>query len=582
MVETLKRMIMLLWKRKKGITFLVLANFLYAFLILIEPIFFKHVIDLLVSFSEQTSASYSTLLQVLLLWVWVWIISITVRLYVSIFSDRLTHEEYDKNVFSFFNHIECLSMRFHTNANSGQLVKKITKWVDGIFQTQLDFIRRVMPNVFTILILIPLVLYFNLKLWLFVVIVWFLSSVVSFYLAAKTFQKQNEIEGVYNDMSTLYGDTFSNINIVKSFTLGFMKNSELRKLTDVRLAKQYPILNWWWLIVSFSQILRIIVSIGVIFFGSYLFVQWEISIGEIVMFLSFSMIFLACVEDLTWTLEWAFWRLAGIKDFFEIIDTKAEVVDKKDSKSLGRVNGDIHFDSVNFSYDGKRQILKNIDISVQQWEKIAFVWHTGSWKTTMTNLLLRFFEVQSWDIRVDGTSIYDVTQESLRKNIWVVFQDNSLFNATILENIRLDNTNATLNQIQEVAEKSHASDFIKNLSDGFDTMVGERWVKLSGGEKQRLAIARAFLKDAPILILDEATSALDAETEQYLQWSFDELMKGRTTFIIAHRLSTIKKADRIFVFDNGSIVEQGTYSELVSKKWPFSKLVAAQTDGFVE
>jgi ABC-type multidrug transport system fused ATPase/permease subunit len=136
-------------------------------------------------------------------------------------------------------------------------------------------------------------------------------------------------------------------------------------------------------------------------------------------------------------------------------------------------------------------------------------------------------------------------------------------------------------EIREV-KKSHASDFIKNLSDGLDTIVWERWVKLSGGEKQRLAIARAFLKDAPILILDEATSALDAETEQYLQASFDELMEGRTTFIIAHRLSTIKKADRIFVFDHGVIVEQGTYSELVSKKWLFAKLVSAQTDGFLE
>jgi len=162
-----------------------------------------------------------------------------------------------------------------------------------------------------------------------------------------------------------------------------------------------------------------------------------------------------------------------------------------------------------------------------------------------------------------------------------VFQDNSLFNTTILENIRLD-TKATRKDIERVAKKSHSSDFIKNLSDWLDTVVGERGVKLSGGEKQRLAIARAFLKDAPILILDEATSALDAQTEKHLQGSFDELMQGRTTFIIAHRLSTIMKADRIFVFDGGQIVEQGSYTELMKIWGKFEKLVEAQTKGFIE
>jgi len=300
------------------------------------------------------------------------------------------------------------------------------------------------------------------------------------------------------------------------------------------------------------------------------------------MFLSFSSIFLSSIEDLTWVLEGFFWRLAGIKDYFSILDAKIEVEDKIRAKKLGKPRGDISFQNVNFSYDGKRQVLRDIDMDVKAWEKIAFVGHTWSGKTTMTNMLLRFFEPQWGDILIDGTSIYDVTQDSLRKNIWVVFQDNSLFNTTILENIRLD-SKANRKDIERVAKKSHSTDFIKNLSDGLDTIVGERGVKLSWGEKQRLAIARAFLKDAPILILDEATSALDAQTEKYLQSSFDELMHGRTTFIIAHRLSTIMKADRIFVFDNGEIVEQGSYDELMKiKSGKFSNLVEAQTKGFIE
>ena len=383
-------------------------------------------------------------------------------------------------------------------------------------------------------------------------------------------------------MSTHYGDTFSNIQVVKSFSLSWLKSRELKKKTDTRLEKQLPILYWWGGIVSIFAILKIIISIGIIFFGSYLFLNWEVSIGEIVMFLSFSSIFLSSIEDLTWVLEWFFWRLAWIRDYFKILDTELEVQDSKNAGQLSDVKGEVNFKGITFSYDNKRKVLQDINIDIKAGEKVAFVGHTGSGKTTMTNILLRFFEAQEGKVLIDGQDIAEVTQDSLRKNIWVVFQDNSLFNTTIENNIRLDNDDATREDIKHVAENSHASEFISNLSDGLDTVVGERWVKLSGGEKQRLAIARAFLKDAPILVLDEATSALDAETERYLQGSFDELMKGRTTFIIAHRLSTIKKADRIFVFDGGRIIEQGSYQDLVAKKGAFAKLVAAQVEGFIE
>lgn len=507
---------------------------------------------------------------------------ILLRLYVSVFSDRLAHFDFNKNVFSFFNHTINLWMRFHMDANSGQLVKKITKGTDGIFEVQLNFFRRALPSIIIMLWMIPVVLYFNVKLWLFLVISGVVSSCITWYLATQTFKKQWAIEDIYSGMSSHYGDTFSNISIVKSFSLLKLKQKELKVQTDQRLLKQLPILYWWGSIISIFAILKIIISIGIIFFGSYLYINGEVTIGEIVMFLSFSTIFLSSIEDLTWVLEWFFWRLAGIKDYFEILDTNIEVQDNKGAKKLKNVKGEILFQNLSFSYDGKRKVLEKINMHVQAWEKIAFVGHTGSGKTTMTNMLLRFFEPQKWDITIDGTSIFDVTQESLRENIWVVFQDNSLFNTTILNNIRLD-SKASRKDIERVAKKSHSSDFIKNLSDGLDTIVGERGVKLSGGEKQRLAIARAFLKDAPILILDEATSALDAQTEKYLQWSFDELMKGRTTFIIAHRLSTIMKADRIFVFDQGRIVEQGSYEELMKiKKWYFTKLVEAQTKGFIE
>lgn len=582
MFQIIYRVLLLLKNRKKTVLWLVVANFIFAWLVLVEPIFFKKIIDILIGFSDAKNIEFTAITSILILWVAVACFTILIRLSVSILADMMAHDEFNNYVSHFLDKILLLSMRFHLNANSGQLVKKITKWVDGIFDVQLTFFRRVLPSLFTIIILVPLVLYFNVKLGLFVVCIWIISAACTFYLATKTFSAQKEVENSYSDLSWLYGDTFSNIPIVKSFTLDQIKRKELIQLTDKKTSLQYPILKWWWLIVSFSKIVNIVVSIGVISFGSYLFIQWEITIWDIVMFLSFSSLFLAAIEDLTWTLETMFWRLAGIKDYFEIIDSPIEVKDTNNTKNLNMVKWKVEFKNLTFSYDEKRDVLKNINILVEPWQKIAFVWHTGSWKTTMTNMMLRFFEPQTGWVFIDDINIKSVSQASLRENIWVVFQDNSLFNTTILNNIKLGNKKSSRKDIEIVAEKSHSTDFISMLSDGLDTVVWERWVKLSGGEKQRLAIARAFLKDAPILILDEATSALDAETEKYLQDSFDELMKDRTTFIIAHRLSTIRKADIIFVFDKGEIIEQWSYKELLAKKWAFAQLVESQVKWFID
>ena len=361
-----------------------------------------------------------------------------------------------------------------------------------------------------------------------------------------------------------------------------MKLWDLSKLLNIRLKKQYPILTWWWFLLSFWKVVNIIISMWVIFFWSYLYLEWELSLWWVVMFLGFSNILLNSIESLMWSLESLFWKLASIKDFFKILDTEIDIKDSKDAKNLKHVKWNISFENVSFSYDSKRKVMKNINFEVKPWEKIALVWHTWSWKTTITNLLLRFYEPQDWRILIDWHDIKNITQKSLRKNIWVVFQENSMFNTSVLNNIVLDNKNASKKDIERVVKKSHSLEFIKNLSDGFETIVWERWVKLSWWEKQRLAIARAFLKDAPILILDEATSALDAETEKYLQASLEELMKKRTTFIVAHRLSTIRNADRIFVLKSWEIVESWTYNSLIRKKLIFSKLVESQIWGFVD
>ena len=511
----------------------------------------------------------------------VWGIIIILRLFVSVMADRVAHEEFNKSITDFFSHSMLLSMNFHTNTSSGKMSKDLIRGTDNIFYTHLEFFRKVLPEIFTVIFLIPLIIYLNWKMWFFVIFLGLLTTIVAMLAVSKTFTKQEAIEKYYSQLSALYNDTFSNIGIVKSFTLTWVKYRELQGLLKKRIEKQYPILYWWGFLISFSKVINIIISLGVILFGSFLFARKEITIGDIVMFLSFANLFLAAVESLMWSMEWLFWRIAPMKDFFEILDQKITVFDQPNGKKLENVTGHIRFQNVEFGYDKKRQILKKINFEIQKWQKIAFVGHTGSGKTTTSSLLLRFFDPQAGTIFIDGVDIKTVTQTSLRKSIGIVFQENSLFNTSVYENIKLDKKDASLEDITKVSQKAHALDFIKNLPDGFETIVWERWVKLSGGEKQRIALARAFLKNAPILILDEATSALDSQTEKYLQESLEELMKDRTTFIIAHRLSTIRKADRIFVFDGWKIVEEGTYSTLLEKGGFFTKLVQAQTDGFI-
>ena len=581
MFKIIYRVLTLLKWEKSTIIFIVLTSLIFSFLVLVEPILYWKIIDTLVSFEWKDIWWYSDLFDVIKIWVFLWIFIIVLKLYFSIASDVLSHKGFHRNVKRFYEKVLDLSMSFHSNSNSWELVKKITKWADNIFETGHDLFRKSLSELFTIIILIPLVLYLNLKLWLFVLFLWFISSLIIYFVATKVAIKQDKVEKYYTKMSKLYADTFSNINVVKSFWLKTDRISRLKEISDKTFKEQYPILKLWWFLASFSQILTTIIYLWIIIFWTYLFFRWYSTIWEIVMFLSFSTILLSAIESLTRSYQDFFRRVSSIKDFFEILDTQLKVQDKKDALVIPRVKWIIEYDNVTFSYDGKRDVLKNLSFKVSSWEKVAFVGHTWSWKSTIINLLLRFYDVSKWEIKIDSTNIYDITQESLRKNIWVVFQDSSMFNTSIIENIRLDNYEISVDKIYEVAKKAHAHDFIEKLPKWYDTIVWERWVKLSWWEKQRLAIARTLLKDAPILILDEATSALDTQTEVFLQESFEELMKWRTTFIIAHRLSTIRKVDRIFVMDSWKIVEEWTYDELSKKWWYFTKLVEAQVKGFL-
>lgn len=315
--------------------------------------------------------------------------------------------------------------------------------------------------------------------------------------------------------------------------------------------------------------------------GAYWVSQGKITLGTLVMVWQY----VGGIYSPLWMLSRIYDNtqqdLVSVKRIFEILDTKPEIEDANDAIALGKINGDIELSGLKFKYKN-RNVLNGIDLKIPKGRVVAIVGRSGVGKSTLVKLLLRFYDPQEGYITVDGCDIRNVTQRSLRENIGVVLQDTAIFNDTALNNVAYSKSNAPKEEVVRAAKTAHAHEFIKDLPEGYDTIVGERGVKLSGGEQQRINIARAVLKNPPILVLDEATSHLDSESEKLIQDALWKLIEGRTSIIIAHRLSTIMKADLIVVLDKGKIAEVGTHDELVKKEGIYNKLFKIQSGSYLK
>jgi ATP-binding cassette subfamily B protein len=319
-----------------------------------------------------------------------------------------------------------------------------------------------------------------------------------------------------------------------------------------------------------------ITILSIFLVGIYLHIQSLATIGEIVTFINFAALLITRLEQAVGFANRMLMDAPRLREFFEVLDTVPTVRDRPDAIDPGRVRGLVEFSDVSFSYDGKRAAVADLSFTVLPGETIALVGSTGAGKSTALALLHRAFDPQSGSIKIDGMDIRVMKLACLRHNIGVVYQEALLFNRSIAENLRVGNPEATDEQLREAAARAQATELIERHPQGLAGSVGERGRSLSGGERQRISIARALLKDPPILILDEATSALDATTERKVQAALDEVMKGRTTFVIAHRLATVRNATRILVFDQGRIIETGSFDELVARNGRFAELAKAQ------
>jgi len=337
-----------------------------------------------------------------------------------------------------------------------------------------------------------------------------------------------------------------------------------------------PVLTWWALGTVAARSSSTIALIAILVTGVGLMMQVLTTVGQIVAFMSLATMLVGRLEQTVAFANYMLGQSTKLRMFFDVMDTTSDVTDAPDAVAVGRLSGRVRFEGVSFSYDGARLALQDVSLDAPAGRTIALVGATGSGKSTTLSLLHRAFDPTRGRITIDGLDIRTFTLQSLRDNIGVVFQEPFIFARSIEENLRVGKPDATPAEMELALEQAQAIEFVRRSPKGLQTVIGERGRNLSGGERQRLSIARALLKNPPIMILDEATSALDAKTERQVQQAIDAAMRGRTTFVIAHRLATIRNADQILVFDSGRIIECGSFDELVAEGGVFAALALAQ------
>jgi ATP-binding cassette subfamily B protein len=455
-------------------------------------------------------------------------------------------------------------------------MKVMLQGTDALWRLWLSFFREHFASIVSLIVLLPLSLYINWRLASLLFVLCVIFTVLTTLVVRKTYGLQEQVENFYGDLAARASDALGNVALVQSFVRVDAEVQGLRGVANQLLSAQLPVLSWWALVVVMTRASTTITILAIFVVGIILHGRGQATVGEIVMFVSFATMLIQKLEQVVSFINSVFMEAPRLREFFNVLDAVPAVRDMPNAIDPGRLQGLVEFQDVSFSYDGKRPAVEDVSFTALPGQTFALVGETGAGKSTAIALLHRAFDPQSGIIKIDGMDIRGMTLAALRRNIGVVFQEALLFNRSIAENLRVGKPDATDEELRAAAAGAQALDFIERSDLKFDTNAGERGRMLSGGERQRLSIARALLKNPPILILDEATSALDAVTEAKVNAALDTVMQGRTTFVIAHRLSTIRNATRILVFAQGKVIESGTFDELVARGGYFAGLARAQ------
>jgi ATP-binding cassette subfamily B protein/subfamily B ATP-binding cassette protein MsbA len=476
-----------------------------------------------------------------------------------------------------YEHVQKLSLRFYEDKQTGQLMSRIVNDTDLFERMIAHAVPDVVVNLLTFIAITIVLANINWRLTLYSMapIPLVILALIGFSKVVRpAFRKRQQDIG---ELNAVLNDSISGVRDIKAFN----RESEQLERVEVGIDRyRVSLLTALRLMAIFQPFIDFSTSIGqlvVIYFGGKMALQGTLSIADLVAFFLYLEMFYQPIRALGMSWEQVQEAMAGFDRIQELLEESPDVKDPQHPTPFPEtVRGEITLEDVSFSYKDGDIILKDISLNVPASHVVALVGPTGVGKSTLVSLIPRFYDVKSGSIKLDGIDIRNFKVDELRKNISIVLQDVFLFHGTIRENILFGKPNASENEVIEAAKIANAYEFIKEMPEGFDTVIGERGVKLSGGQRQRISIARAVLKNSPILILDEATSSVDTETELLIQQALERLMKGRTTIIIAHRLSTIRNADQIVVLKDDTIIEQGRHHELIEKGGLYKRLHTVQ------
>lgn len=476
----------------------------------------------------------------------------------------------------YYEHVLSLSQSYFDSELSGKIINRMNRGISNIGEfvqvLSNNFLQFLLTTVFSLIV----VSYFS---WEVGLLLFFLYPVF-LLLTMRTSKKWQVYQGKINERSDLasgrFAEAVGQIRVVKGYLQEKRELHSWQRLYEQIVGFTKPQSRLWHSQDILRRLVMNVISLAVV---AYIFIQTargQYTLGVMVLLIQYVNLIRFPLFTVSWLVDSTQRAISNSKDYFEIMDIKPEIADRPNARSLKITKAELAFKDVHFGYDKDKQILNGVSFTIKPDSKAALVGESGEGKTTLTNLLLRLYDVGSGSILIDGQDVSDVTQSSLRRNIGIVFQDPALFSGTIRENISYANPNASESDIIAAAKAANAHDFIEKFDKGYDSEIGERGLKLSGGQKQRIAIARALLKDAPILILDEATSSLDSRSEHMVQEALQRLMKGRTTLIIAHRLSTIQAVDEIITLRNGRVDEIGTPAQLQKTDGIYAQLLQLQ------
>jgi len=474
-----------------------------------------------------------------------------------------------------YSHIQSLSLSFFTKNPTGILMSRIMNDVGMVQGAVTDAVTGLLKDVFTVIGLVAVIFYRDWKLALIAMVVFPVAvyPIVKFGRKLRSYSTRSQTSMA--ELTTILLETITGTRIVKAFNMENYERKRFAKENQRLFGIQIKSVRVRAISHPLMEFLGGVGIACIVFYGGYNVIQGRATPGTFFSFLAALLMLYEPVKRLSGVNNTVQQGLAAATRIFEVLDSVPEIQDKLEARALPGVSREVEYQDVSFKYE-EDWVLKNINLRIQVGEMVAFVGASGGGKTTLVNLLPRFYDVTAGRILIDGVDIRDYRVESLRAMIGIVTQQTILFNETVKDNIAYGKVGQSLEEVVKAAHAAFADGFIENLPRRYDTVIGEQGVKLSGGERQRISIARALLKNAPILILDEATSSLDSESEIEVQKALEYLMEGRTTLVIAHRLSTIRKANRIVVISNGEIVEVGTHEELMEKDGEYKKLYLLQ------